>query len=207
MLGLLVGWRPLLAPIALFLLNRKSLLRDLFGVSSVAVLTNSVALMWMGGSAVLFDWLSEALPNNLLQYQFHELNMSVMGAFVPTGWSTAVFGAVSLAAAGLTRVVPRSRWLLVGGVVILLASPLVWASYWVTVTPLLVLGMIGVPFAPIIATLLLLSSAVAGLATSAAQIAVVLASAMALVSVVVWKRGDSANPAQTARNEKLGSDR
>lgn len=173
-LGLLVAWRPWLAPLALFLPHRRRVFTDLFIIGGTAAGATLLAAGWLGGGAVLMDWFREALPGNFADVHWWSLNLSLVGSMVPARISSIVFVVASVAAAFAASFVPRNRWWAVGFVVVCLFSPLVWPQYLLNLMPLMVVGLAGGAFVPLVVVLLLLSVGVSGVSPQVAQLSLIL---------------------------------
>lgn len=157
LLGLLVALRPWLAPIALVLPNSRSLGRDVAVVGGAAGFATLLSIAWIGGWGVVLDWMQRALPGNFDFYGPSDWNLSPVGRLLPVWVATAVFVVTSLVLASFRHRLSRSHWLQLGIIVVLVASPLVWAQYWLALIPLFVVACRRMPFALILTALLLQS--------------------------------------------------
>jgi hypothetical protein len=191
-LGVLVAWRPWLAPVALFLPNRNHLFRDLFVVGLTATILSVVSVGVIGGISVLSDWVQIALPGNFGDVNDWPLNMSLTGSFVTYEWSTAAFAAFSVVVLFISRHVDRGGWWTLGVIAIVVGSPLVWPQHLWNLTPLVVFGMATGPATGVLAMLLLLSTGVAGSNPMVGQIAV----AVFCIFTLYALRGHSGDPKQ-----------
>jgi hypothetical protein len=189
LLGLVVAWKPWLAPLALFLPNRDEAWRDAAVVGGTAVLATFVGLSFIGGLPVLGDWLRVALPANFGDVREWPLNLSIAGSFVPAAMASVFFAALALGGLVGSRKVPRSAWLLLGVLVIVVASPLVWPQYLLALIPVIVVGFGQTSYPWLLLALLLMSSALMGVDAQLAQVAVV-AVAMVLAFHVAEVSGD-----------------
>ncbi|MGC2240472.1 MAG: hypothetical protein WA726_06505 [Acidimicrobiia bacterium] len=136
LLGLLVAWRPWLAPLAVALPNSRSAFRDAVTVWLTAVLATLVVLPVLGGWHILGSWLFDALPGNLDYYGPYPWNFSVIGRHLPAVMATAVFGVATLAAGKIRHMWEPEDRLLLAVLVIVLFAPLFWAQYWLALSPI-----------------------------------------------------------------------
>ncbi|MGA7280200.1 MAG: hypothetical protein WBZ40_00310 [Acidimicrobiia bacterium] len=136
LLGLLVAWRPWLAPLAVALPNSRSAFRDAVMVWLTAVLATVVVLPVLGGWHVLGSWLFDALPGNLAYYGPYPWNFSVIGRHLPAVMATGVFGVATLAAGKIRHMWEPEDRLLLAVLVIVLFAPLFWAQYWLALSPI-----------------------------------------------------------------------
>lgn len=184
LLGLLVAWKPWLAPLACFLPHRRRALFDLSVVASIAVTANLIGAMGIGGVTLFFEWVRVAVPLNLAEETKSAWNLSLIGGFIPSRLSGLVFMGACLIGLAATRFVRRDRWLLLAVVVIAVASPLMWHTYWLTMAPLLVLGFRRSSIASLLLVLLLLSDPLARLGPATMQMFVVGVVGVVLVELV-----------------------
>jgi hypothetical protein len=191
LLGLTVAWKPWLAPLALFLPHREKVLHDAAIVGTTAVVANLFGLAWIGGLPVLGDWLFTAYPNNFHDVEHWPLNLSVVGSFISSTYSTVLFVGVTAIAAGLTRFVPRERWWLLGTLTIVVASPLVWPHYWLNLIPIIVLSFRRASYPWLLLLMLFWSSNVAGTSRVVMQSCAVLAVLILVREVVLADRAES----------------
>ncbi len=140
LLGVLVAWRPWLAPLALFLPRGKSALVDVTVVGGVAVTATLAALPAVGGWESLTDWITVALPENLAFYQTYEWNQSVVSPYVPPNIGTGLYLLVPLLLARFRRRLDEAVWPLVGALVVVAVSPIVWSQYWLALVPSFIWG-------------------------------------------------------------------
>ena len=137
LLGVLVAWRPWLAPIALVLPGSDSILKDGARVALTATIVTGLVLPWTGGWVSLAAWMGDALPANLGHYSVYAWNLSLTGPFLPATLASLLY----LPTAGLVASQrfrwPREKWPLLGTTAILALSPLVWAQYWLALVAVL----------------------------------------------------------------------
>lgn len=184
LLGLLVAWKPWLAPVACFLPHRRRALVDVGMVASIAVTANLIGTMGMGGIAAFLDWVRLMVPLNLAEETISAWNLSLIGGHIPPQISGLVFVGATIVGLLVSRYIERDRWLLLAVVVIAIASPLVWHTYWLTMTPLLVLGFRRSSFVSLLLVLLLLSDPLARLGPVTMQVIVVCVVGIILVEMV-----------------------
>jgi hypothetical protein len=188
LLGVLIAWRPWLAPLALFMPSRRSLPRDLLAVGAVAGAITFASVLWIGGLPVLRDWIFVAMPGNFEHVESWPLNMSILGSLTASRFSTPLFIVLTLAAALLTRRVDRKHWWVMAVITIVVASPLVWPQYWLNLAPLLVLAVPLVSWHGTLLILLLVSSPIAGLNPRLTQVLTFGAVTMGLAAIVNAQR-------------------
>jgi hypothetical protein len=141
LLGALIAWRPWLAPLALFLPDGTSPWRDAARVGAVAVTLTLISLTFVGGWDSLQQWLTVALPANLEFYRTYEWNLSLIGPYLPKMLTYAAYTAIILFAAHSRVRLPSSTWPLLGALLVLALSPLVWSHYWLALLPCLVVSL------------------------------------------------------------------
>lgn len=174
LLGVLIAWRPWLAPLALFLRHRRHLVEDLAWVGGTGAVVTLVATVWLGRIEILRDWIQVALPANVAHAHGWPINMSLLGSFLPAELTSIAFVAVTAVLVFVSRFVDRERWSTLGLLAIVIASPLVWPQYWWNLTPVLVIALSGGPAMPLLLVLLGLSAGVAGLSAFWGQICLAL---------------------------------
>ncbi len=142
LLGVLIAWRPWLAPVALALPPRGRLWRDLWWVAIGGAGATLLALPWVGGWEGVVVWLTVAAPANLAQYRQTIGNLSVTQWMDPLpAW--ILFG-VGYATVALARIhFDRGLRLVWASVVIFTLSLLVWSHYWSVLLAVLIPAMRG----------------------------------------------------------------
>jgi len=137
LLGVMVAWRPWLTPVAVVLPGSKSGFKDGAQVALTATAATLLVLPWIGGWHSLSAWLFEALPANVDYYSVHGSNLSLTGQVFPTAVATVLYVAVVALLPSMRRRWPTESWHLLGAVVILTFTPLVWPQYWLALTGVL----------------------------------------------------------------------
>ncbi|HLF41906.1 MAG TPA: hypothetical protein VJA46_00095 [Acidimicrobiia bacterium] len=129
-LGVLVAWRPWVAPLALFLPGSRSSVKDGAQVALIATIATVLVLPWVGGWEAMTAWVSSALPENLDYYVVHGSNLSFTGSVLPVGIASVLYLAAGVLVASQRTRWPNESWPLLGAVVILTFTPLIWPHYW-----------------------------------------------------------------------------
>ena len=138
LLGVVVAWRPWLAPLAFVMPSSRSGFRDAAGVALVAITATFLALPWVGGVSSLRGWLLEALPANVEQYHAYEWNLSFTTLIPPSLIASVVYLALCALLPVIRRQLPTERWPQLGAIVILGFTPLVWSHYLLAVVAVLI---------------------------------------------------------------------
>lgn len=114
-------------------------MKDGAQVALTATLVTVLVLPWIGGWESISAWLFRALPANLDTYLVHGSNLSLTAPVLPVTVSSLLYlTAFALVASQRSRW-PRECWPLLGAVVILALTPLVWPQYWLGLTAVLLL--------------------------------------------------------------------
>ncbi|MGH8872076.1 MAG: hypothetical protein ACRDWS_08885 [Acidimicrobiia bacterium] len=169
LMGLLVAWRPWLAPVGLMLPNRASWMKDLVRVGIVAASATLLALPYLGGWAALSWWIG-ASSINMDFYLDYSWNLSLIGHMLPPPLAMLCFVAVGTTAASQAKRLPPQSKPALAALVILTFSPLVWPHHWLALLPALVLLIEYGAFRPILSAVLLLAWPVAGFSPALARL-------------------------------------
>lgn len=109
------------------------------GFAAIALTLVSTALL--GGWSSLEQWFTVALPANLDFYRTYEWNQSFLGPYLPPALTYAIYTAAIFLATRFRRRIPSYTWPLVGALLILSLSPLVWSQYWLALIPCVALSL------------------------------------------------------------------
>jgi hypothetical protein len=115
---------------ALILPGSDSSVKDGAQVGLAATAATLLVLPWIGGWGSLSAWLLRALPANLDIYLVHGSNLSISGPVLPVAFVSTLYVTATVLVAFQRRRWPRESWPLLGAVVILAVTPLVWPQYW-----------------------------------------------------------------------------
>jgi len=141
LLGALIAWRPWLAPLAFFLPGGISPWSDAARVGAVAVALTLFSLTFVGGWDSLEKWLTVALPANLQGFRTYGGNQSLIGPYLPRLLTYAIYTTTIFLTSHFRRRIPSYTWPLVGALLILSLSPLVWSQYWLALLPCILLSL------------------------------------------------------------------
>ncbi len=139
-LGVLIAWRPWLAPMAIALPDHRRPWRDLFWVALGGATAAGVALPFTGGFEGFVTWLTVATPANLAQYRQWIGNLSVT-RWMPTAVAWFMFGVGFVTVLMSRRTMRRELRLVLAAVVIFTLSLLVWSHYWTVLVVALIPAM------------------------------------------------------------------
>jgi hypothetical protein len=204
LLGVLIAWRPWLAPMALVLPGSHSSIKDGARVALAASLATLLALPWIGGWGSLSEWLFTALPANLGDYKNYDWNLSVTGPVLPAAMATLLlFGAAAVVATQRSRW-PREKWPVLGAVVILALSPLVWAEYWLALVAILAILARKQSFQWALLIILLLAWPLSEYSGTMSRVTSYLGVSLLIVSLLSWSLPGGGAHASRLRQSPAG---
>ena len=145
LLGVLVALKPWLAPVAACLPGSRSAFRDLLTVALTACVTTLSVLPALGGAGVLGDWLTNALPANVMEFRTWRNTLSLTGALSSTGAAAVLALAMGAVMPAARRLLPRCSWPMLGWYGAIVLPPLAWPDYLVDLAPLLIYAVVYCP--------------------------------------------------------------
>lgn len=144
LLGVLVAWKPWLAPLVVAVPGHRSLWRDVGWAATGGALATAVVVPFTGGVEGITTWVTVAGSRNLEQYRQIVGNLSLTRS-LPLLLAYLIFVAgIGLVAAARSKVASEVRPV-VAAVVIMSLSLLVWPHYWTVLVVSLVPAMRAYP--------------------------------------------------------------